>query len=241
MKICEKLKIENLLAKAAPAAAAALLVFVLFSGPNRSNAQQKPQFLITWSAESYVPPLFAGKILPTANSPITVSFEIIDGGKPVNLSKQTIYWYVNNGLFGAATNKQKTTFLAPKTAPSIIKVRIEIPNYPSGLLVKTLEVPVVRPEAIIEAPYPEKKFAERKILSKGVPYFFGIQPKPEFDFSWRANGAEGNRAEPYNEFVVDLTPYSPPGYKVNISLLVKNLKSELESASQVLFFTFSPQ
>ena len=104
----------------------------LFAVSYFASAQTRPQIVISWRAESYAPPAYSGKILPTAGSPITVSFDVIDGGKPANLSGQIIYWYLNSDLIENRNGVQSVTFNAPSRAPSILELRIELPAYPNG-------------------------------------------------------------------------------------------------------------
>lgn len=196
-----------------------------------AEAQARPQVFVSWRAESYAPPAYGGKILPTAGSLITISFEVVDDGKLANLSKQTIYWYLNNDLIENRDGVQSVAFNAPARAPSILELRIELPAYPSGLLLKTINIPVVRPEAAIEAPYPDGQFSETRVQMAGSPYFFNANKINDFRFSWTINGEAAEGEESSREFIVNLNPDAPPGSTLNIGLTINNTSFTEEVAS----------
>ncbi len=67
----------------------AAILFLILTGFFLAGAQAQttgPQLMVTWKARTYAPPGFDGKIMPTANSAITASVELIDGGKIIDLS-----------------------------------------------------------------------------------------------------------------------------------------------------------
>lgn len=217
---------------------AALVLFFLTAGILRSTAQQtRPQFLITWRAESYAPPQFEGKILPTANSPITASFELFDGGGLVDLSKQTIHWYINNRLVGGGRGVQTIKFIAPSDAPDILGLRIQIPEFPGGFLLKVAQIPIVRPEAVIEAPYPDGQFSNVPLTVKGTPYFFNVKDPTFLSFVWSVNRETPQTSESPSELVVDLNPDAVSGSSLNIGLTIQNPANRLDSSSSNITLT----
>ena len=209
-----------------------LLIIAMLLMDSVSFAQTPPQIIVTWDAESgSEPSSFVGKTMPTANSLINVSFEVIDGGKPADLSKQTIYWYLNNRLIENRVGTQLITITAPSRAPSILELKIELPAYRGGLLLKTIRIPIAAPQIVIEAPYPGGEVAGRTIAVKAVPYFFkaGVS---ELNFRWAVNGSAPENVENPAELKVNLSPDAPIGSSVGISLTVSNPKNPDESASQ---------
>src|SRR3989344_7523557 len=135
-------------------------------------APSTPKILLTWRTDTYVPPGFIGKIMPTANSPIAASAELIDGGKIVDLSKQNVYWYANNNFLAGGIGLQSVTFRAPDAAGGTIDLRAEVPNYSKGSQLKTISVPIVRPGVVIEPIFPSGRFSSSPLQLIGQPYFF---------------------------------------------------------------------
>ena len=50
-------------------------------------AQNAPQFMVSWQADSYAPSWYQGKIFPVHGSRIKIGFELTDNGKIIDLSK----------------------------------------------------------------------------------------------------------------------------------------------------------
>ncbi|MDO8536931.1 MAG: hypothetical protein Q7R94_01650 [bacterium] len=198
----------------------------------RGSAQtSEPQFLVTWRAQSYVPPWFGGKVLPGANSPITVSFDLVSQGKILDLTGQTIYWYANNGLLEGASGKQTATFSAPAFAPNLVNLRIQMPNYKGNFLIKEIKIPVVAPEVVIETPYPAGSFFSPSFSARGVPYFFNVASPLNLNFSWSVNGEPAQNAENPDKLDVTLNADAPSGSTIEIGLYVKNPDDEFNAAS----------
>src|ERR1700722_313500 len=170
----------------------AILVGLLLLTTRFAKAQtaSSPQILITWSAvDSYAPPSYSGKILPNQNSPIVASLEILVGGTPADLSNQTIYWYLNGNLLGGGDGVQRMAFVDPDDeAPDNLTLEVELPDYPSGLLAQEINIPIVQPIAVIDAPYPQSEFSENPLVVQALPYFFSASSTSPLSFAWSVNG-----------------------------------------------------
>lgn len=216
-----------------------LAVLLSFSGLGRSSAQQQaPELFITWKAATYAPPNFAGKVLPVAGSLIVASFEVIDQGVPANLSRQTVYWYINGNFFKGGEGIQSLRFGAPAGGGDI-DLRVQLPNYKNNFLVKTVTIPVVEPEAVIESPFPDGKISNPSIQLKGVPYFFNTKTLADLSFSWQVNGQAPKGTENPDSLNVNLGPTTPQGFALGIGLLIQNPARTIEQASRALNLIFS--
>ncbi len=204
--------------------------------PNAQTSQ--PRFLITWKTNSFAPAGFNGKTLPTANSIITASFELIDGGKPADLSRQTIYWYLNDNLLQSDSGIQNVLFLAPDIAGGALDLRIQLPNYRGNTLLKTIEIPVARPEAVIEAPFPNGEFYNSSIHLKARPYFFNAERSQGLTFSWKVNGDSPQSSEEPEVLNVVLNKDAPNGALVTIDLAIQNPANIFEGALGSINLTF---
>jgi hypothetical protein len=203
----------------------------------KAQANQ-PQFLISWKANTYAPPDFMGKVLPTANSLITTSFELVDGGKLADLSRQTIYWYLNDDLIENKTGVQQVTFPAPSIAGGNVNLRVELPNYRGNDLLKTIEIPIARPEAVIEAPLPNGLFSGDRIQLKARPYFFNVKNSLDLTFSWETNGETPQTSEEPEVLNVVLNKDASAGTPITIDLAIRNPVNIFESATKSINLTF---
>lgn len=198
-----------------------------------------PQFFITWQAKSYAPAGYQGKILPTAGSRVTASFDLIDSGKVADLTGQTIYWYLNDELVSNTPGKQTVSFIAPDIAPGILTLRIQLPFYRNNFLIKTAQIPVLLPEAVIESPYPGGVFGVTSVNLKGIPYFFNVPNPLALSFSWSVNGQTAASEENPDELAATINPDARSGSTLNVSLNIRNLKNSAEAAGKNLTLTFA--
>jgi hypothetical protein len=230
---------------------ASLTTLAFFAAP-RTHAQTaatagasgggQPQFLMTWQAlDSYAPAGYAGQILPNQESEIAASLEVIGvNGKPVNLSGQTIYWYQNDTLLGGGVGDQRFTFHPFGQAPTTITLSVQLPDYPTGLLIHEINIPVVQPEAIIEAAYPGGNVAASPINVQAMPYFFAIGSSTSpLSFSWSVNGQTVTSAENPQTLQISLPQSTPAGFAVAIDLTVENSIDSV-TASGNANLTYSP-
>ena len=136
-----------------------------------AQTASSPTFLVTWKTTgSYIPSFYQGKALPTYGSNITASFELISAqGKVLDMSGQTIYWYLNDTLIGGGTGVQQVTFPPLGDAPNTMDLRITVPNYNGASLIHAINVPMVLPEAVIYAPYPNGQFFQNPLTVQALP------------------------------------------------------------------------
>lgn len=197
------------------------VIAALFLFLTPAMAQQSgPRLIITWKTNTYIPFWFKGKALPTANSSITASVELIDNGTRVDLSGQKVYWYVNSEFIAGGSGLRKINFNAPSVAQNTIDLRVELPSYGSDQtnpVLKTIEIPVVPPEAVIESPFPGGKFSSTSIGFKGWPFFFNVERSSRLNFSWSVNGQSSQNLENPESLTVTLNSDAPSGSPVNVN------------------------
>ena len=204
-----------------------LLMFGTFLTPApvaHAQTASSPTFLITWKTTgSYIPSFYIGKALPTYGSKITASLELVSPqGKILNLSGQTIYWYVNDTLVGGGAGVQQVTFPPIGDAPNTANLRVTLPNYNGAYLVHAINIPMVMPEAVIYAPYPNGQFTQNPVAVQAIPYFFNIADPSGLSYAWSVNGQAGSNAENPETAQITLPQGTQSGTGVAVSLSVKN-------------------
>jgi len=218
-----------------------LIIFYLLSF-NFSYAQTPPQFLISWKAQNYVPDWYSGKIFPTAGTQMEVNFELINNGKPADLSSAKVRWYINDKLVKNEDNGlgiKKINFFAPNYFGQTMQVRIAIVDFlGGGFMDKMIDIPVVRPEAVIDAPYKNNEIKTGKFAFNVLPFFFNTNNKDYFSVQWSVLGQEPE-SQKGDPFTLDLNidPQAPIGSRVNLSVAMNNITKILESASQTINLT----
>ena len=201
---------------------ATIVAASVFVGAARAQTSG-PQFLLTWHASnSYVPPGYAGRILADQESQITASLEVIANGKPLNLSGETIYWYQNQNLMGGGIGAQSFTFPPYGEAPNTVDLEIQLPDYPGGLLIHDIEIPVVKAQAVIAAPYPSGNFSGIPATVTAEPYFFATTSTSPLSFSWSVNGQTVTSAENPQSLQISLPQSTPAGFAVAVNLTIQD-------------------
>jgi hypothetical protein len=228
-----------------------LAAFALYNMPavSRAHAQTAagtgvagPTFLMTWQAvNSYAPAGYAGEILPNQQSEIMASVEVISpSGQPVDLSGQTIYWYQNENLLGGSVGTERIEFRPYGEAPNVITLRVDLPDYPGGDIEHEINIPIVQPVAVIEAPFPGGNFSASAITLQALPYFFGTTSTDPLSFSWTANGQAVTSAENPTSLQVSLPASTPAGYELPVTLTIQTANG-LDMATGNVNLTYQHQ
>lgn len=195
----------------------------------------QPQFMASWQAQSYVPTWYQGKVFPTKGSRINVAFELIDGDKIADLSKIKVRWYVNDHL---RLNEEKGlgiksySFLASDYPGQDTEVRIAVVGYKNmGQLDKFITIPVVRPEAVINAPYSDLEISRGTTAFSAYPFFFNISDLKNLSFDWTVNGQPAESGvENQQALDLNIDRQAPSGFVANVGLAIRNLLDEMEFA-----------
>ncbi len=201
-----------------------LLFSILY--PLSSRGQQAPEFMVSWKANSYVPPDYPGKALPSPTSPIEIAFELLENSRIVNLAGNEVRWFINNQLQKSGLGLKTLTYIPLRFERQDKTIRIEVRRYRGANLEETIVIPIAEPEVVI-TPLADNIF-------KALPYFFNTASLNQLNFEWTVNG-QRPEGTPENPNILELASL-PAGININISVLVKNLKQVLESTSNSLNF-----
>lgn len=199
-----------------------LISFVSLSLFKNAKAASTPQFLVTWkSTASYVPPGYSGKALPSYGSKVTADFELVSNGKILDLSDQTIYWYLNDTLIGGGVGVQQLTFPLYGTPPNSLDLRIELPTYDSNqYLIHTVEIPYANPSVVLYAPYPNGNFSTNPVDFTALPFFFNTSSS-HLSYTWTVNGETGANAENPETAQITLPKGTASGASITVSIAIQ--------------------
>lgn len=199
------------------------------------GAQQAPEFLVTWRALNYVPADYQGKSLPSNSTPIEISFDLIDSGRIVNLSRSEIRWSVNDQLLRAGVGLKSIQFTNDGSDQA---VRITILDYNGNNLDKFVAIPSTRPEMVIDARSTNKPLELGDHIFQAIPFFFNTANTNELSFDWKLNNSSvSGAADNPNFLVLNIkSPATPQESEINVSVTAKNMINELETATGRLNF-----
>ncbi len=207
------------------------MVVVAAAVANPAAAQTGGSLWLTWHTNTYAPPGFTGKALPTADSEIAASVEAISGGKVLDISKEMIRWYVDSTITEYGVGKKNINLRAPGVAGTKIILTVELPGR-DDLLPKTAEVPVVRPEAVVDAPYPSGFFSGEKIVLQVHPFFFNVASLADLSSSWKINDSVPEGSANPDRVEINMAPGTADGFPVNVVVSLRNPLNTLESATK---------
>lgn len=215
---------------------------LFFIAGNHAYAQTTtaPRFMVTWQAQNFAPADFAGKLLPIANTPIDVVFNIIENGKIADLANTEVRWYVNNKIQQSGRGKQVLRFSAPEFGGEDQEVRISIPNYKNRELTKTIVIPVTAPQVIIQTPFISNEIPRGEIRLRALPYFFNVSSIKNLGISWLVNNIRPTSEEGItNPDEMNLTTPAeiPAGTQAAIEVLVQKNTAETAAQSLILKVT----
>lgn len=218
--------------------------FVLFASgfifikPTHAQTAGTPTFLITWKASnSYIPSFYQGKALPSYSSNITASLELISNGKILNISGQTIYWYLNNTLIGGGTGVQQVTFIPFGAPPNSEALSVRLPQFNGHFIAHEIALPFSDPVAVIYAPYSNNTFSTNPITLNALPYFFNTPSAANLSYSWTVNRQMGTNTENPQEAQITLPQGTPSGTNLDISITIENpVGSTVATADQTLTY-----
>ncbi len=197
-----------------------------------ANAQAAgTELMVTWQTNSYVSPGYRGKALPTINSKIIAAVTLLDNGKVVPLENKFIQWHLNNSRINGGLGMTQMTFDAPSVAPNSVIIRATVTGYNETEVLKTIEIPLSRPEVIIEAPFIKNKIVGPTVTLKAHPFFFGVKDPSYLNFNWTVNETAPTSKEDPETLVLTIPPGAKPGSYFNVNLLIKNPMSYVETTA----------
>ncbi len=198
---------------------------------------------LAWNAETYVPPEYEGKALPSRGSKVTVT--AIPDIKGYD-SKDLLYtWYLDaESRVRKVLGEDEFSFFITKSV-DFIPVFVEVSNLSGSIVVsQAVSIPVVRPSVLIYHQLSDKtaKTAVRKLFiapgeSKKItakPFNFQAKSIIDFEYEWEFIGkkASGERKNP-NLLTLIIPETSSLGIK-NLMLKVINRKFIKERTSAIL-------
>ncbi len=197
-----------------------LIIFIcLLSLPALAQGQE---FLFNWEGGSFVPGFYQGKIMPTDGSSLNMSFELIEGGRLLNVKNKLIEWHIDGKLFQKGVGLQKITANKFNVSRSNIFVRVLIKNIEGGNLEKSFIIPKVIPKVIIERNFMNHTIPAGISIIKAWPLFFNIGNLSDLNFNWLSNNIKHSGKDVKRPNILELdipTNNSPTSVNLNINVI----------------------
>lgn len=191
------------------------------------SAKDRPAFLVSWKAQSYVPSWYAGKVLPARGSPVRARFDVITkNGVKLDLSESRIRWYINNKLVvneNMGLGIKSINFDIRDFAGRTTEVRVDVLDLEKyGLdqfspLTHIFYIPVARPYVGIESSLTDTLVSPGEQVSfKAHPFFYDASLLNEIQVEWSGEGGAIRVEENPWEMTLSIDPRTPPGFFVSV-------------------------
>ncbi|MBI2582917.1 hypothetical protein HYW30_00980 [Candidatus Azambacteria bacterium] len=207
------------------------------------------ELLLSWEANTFVPPTYAGRALPVAKSFVRV-FPAIT---PRTAKGQTLFyrWFLDDEAVLSASGVNRSSFVFRPTLAigDAHTVRLEL-STPDGTIFARAQttVPVRSPEVFLyplrnpERLLPAEQSVDALELAPGekisllaVPYFFSVSDLASLSFTWRLEGEvlPATSVRP-NAILITAPPDIRRGAALDLFLSVVKNGDPLERAGKVI-------
>lgn len=187
-----------------------------------TTPQIPPQVILTWSAPNFHPSNFRGRVLPSADTIITVSANLLINGKFVDTSKAGFVWYKSGDKLNEGDGLSQITISPSVSDTNLIFIDVEV-TLGDIVAQQSISIPLTQPIVAIEIPYPNKTIpANTNITLRAVPYFFNVSSLDRFVFYWQVGDVKKNMGSENSISVKVGTPYSAAQKNVAVSSYVQS-------------------
>lgn len=220
----------------------ACLILALLALIPTSQAQNNFDLTLTWSTDSYVPPNYAGKPLPTQGSRITVVTLVNQPPDPLKFS-----WKLDGAWqnFASGLGRQTFSFIATQWPGYSHRVYLEL-SYPGVegdniLAEASLDIPIKEPEIHFYKINQTKLWpdlvngfdgkvhllAGTQTRLIGLPYFFNVSKPQDLAYAWYLASEKTSLTDASRPQIFDLeiTSRTQPGIKRELMLKCSHKKN----------------
>lgn len=154
-------------------------------------------FILTWSADSYVPPAYQGKALPTRLSKVKVA---VLPTKKLAYDPEKLYyrWLLDNEIAGKSGGQGKSAFnfLVTHWGGNAHEIESQILDENENMLARNfISIPVVEAQTLLLQPASDYATENNVTVKTGrelnllaTPLFFHIKNPNELNFEWNFDG-----------------------------------------------------
>lgn len=188
------------------------------------------ELILTWKSSSYVPNFYESKIYPSADAPISVYADLLDGSKIKSLGGATVTWYVDGKFYKSGKNLRSIAAIAPPIAGGFVEIRAETDSDDVNTVSRTIKIPIVSPKIAIDAPYAGNSVYGNSFALSINPFFFSVGSPAALNFAWTINGRPPQSADDPQILKVAIGGDYPRGSSIRIRARARNPRSTVESA-----------
>lgn len=192
-------------------------LFNLVSVQAQLSVQNSPtttdSFLLSWSADSYVPADYAGKALPTRGGYVKV-VAVPSKMLPMNPDSYYYRWFLDGNVIGPAGGQGKETFSfqVTKWPGNSYDIEVQVLEADETLVsTKTVTIDVAEPLLLLRQDSNDYSLADsfqtptgQDIKINAFPLFFNIKKVSDLDWQWLFDGQAVNLDSQKDQSQLDL-------------------------------------
>ncbi|PIT96786.1 hypothetical protein COT82_01290 [Candidatus Campbellbacteria bacterium CG10_big_fil_rev_8_21_14_0_10_35_52] len=215
---------------------------------NKSVTIRPTEVDLLWQADSYTPPLYKGKALPSSDAEITaiaIPQFINSNGRKLKISELIFTWEKDGKILNRESGRGKDTIKirGPKTFRQTV-IRAYVSSADSALqgrgyaLISPVSPKIIfyENDPILGIKYEKAIINIFNLLNKEVmitahPYFFSSQERTnsDFDYSWKVDGSKVS-SSPDDESSIVLRQAGKGEGAAKIAFSIQNVNKILQSA-----------
>jgi len=213
------------------------------SGLSLTPDASRGDFLLSWSADSYVPPNYKGKALPTLGSQIKV-VALPTKMLPQHPDNYYYRWLLDERLAGYANGQGKSifSFKVSKWSGDSHEVESQILDAQENIIARNfVTIPVIGPELLLNKKNTNQALQDNLAVQTGqeiellaTPLFFNITRLSDLDWQWVFDNepATDKETQSFNQLILKI-PAVKLSYSVQkyLSLQVVNKNNRFQQAS----------
>ena len=207
----------------------ALLILVGITA-SAGTARAATEFLVSWRANTFVDAGYAGKILPTHGSRVSLAFELLENGKPADISKNEVKWFIDGNKFDSGIGKRMSVLNLPTLSSNeSANIKILVRQYRGADIEKFFTVPVASPEAVIDSRYPQNIITSGLNNFTPLFYFWNTNKASNLLVSWTSGDADSQQLNGDNILQLSI-PDGAKNTQLRLAMTAKNPEREFETA-----------
>lgn len=203
-------------------------------GGSVAFAQQTPppanELMLSWRSNGFAPGGYSGRVAAAGGGAVLLTAEVLVAGRPADLSKYEIRWYVNEELYESGVGLQTTSYNVAPLHQDSIDVRVEIIGSPFSTTLGNISVPLTDPRAVIERRTGTGLHAGPNEFTAAA-YSFNVTNPNDLLFNWRINGDVPQAADDPERLIIGFDGIPQSTFTIELAISHPQNEEEVAGAS----------
>jgi len=197
------------------------------------------ELIVTWHANNYYPADFRGKARVTPRTRVSVSVQVLEGGRLATPSDAVVVWRLDGATLARGAGLFNTVFTARALAGTDHNMRVMVERKGVRIAESLFRIPVVHPELVFEHAFPNRVLRSgTQATLRLIPYFFNVASLNDLRFFWQVGGEAPKIEDGDNTLTLTVGPFDATTQEQSVLVtgVVQNIANELESVRERLLF-----